>query len=79
MTIVQGVRMAKRNFHLHQQWILRHMASGIWVSAQRLLFVSFYMAWQSMAYPEEIPPCIQGKSFGDAGIRAGILCIILGE
>lgn len=79
MTIIQGVRMTRRNYHLHQRWILRHVASGIWISAQRFLFVPFYMASQSMAHPEGIPPWIQRKSFGDTGIRAWIFCIILGE
>lgn len=41
-TGLQAVRMARaRDFDRHQKWMLRHVAAGLWVAAQRMLIIPF--------------------------------------
>lgn len=52
----------KKRFHLHQKWLIRHVASGIWVAIQRALIgfvfapiiIFLYMAIKQYRYGSKI-------------------------
>jgi Predicted membrane protein (DUF2306) len=84
MTLVEAIRMARaRNLHLHQKWMVRHVASGVWVIGQRMIvFPSFYMIYYGeIVYPrpQKVPEWLRIKAFADSALIAIIFFVALGE
>ena len=65
-----------RQFQLHQRWIIRHIASGIWIAVQRMLLMTVY---QLIYMARPVPPESQKRAFGEASKVAIVVCVILGE
>lgn len=83
-TIVEAVRMARnRRYNLHQLWMIRHVASGIWVAVQRFVLSPIYQAvFDATLYPSSkggVPPVVQRQTFLETGVISAFLCIGLGE
>ena len=60
---------AHRRFSQHRKWILRHIASGIWVAVQRL-----YVGISNGKTPAE-----QKIAFGDGAVVGVVLCCAAAE
>ena len=75
-TILNAIRYAlKRQFDLHQRWIIRHVASGMWIAIQRILLLTVY----SVIYPSPVSRATQRQSFGDAAMIATTISLVCGE
>jgi uncharacterized membrane protein len=83
MTLVEAIRMARaRKLHLHQKWMVRHVASGVWVIGQRLWCFPVYMIYYGeIVYPRphKVPEWLRIKAFADSALVAIILFVALGE
>ena len=73
LVLVVAIRSAKRkNFRDHQRYIIRHVASGIWIALQRLIL---FLVFNQPPFTRER----QRDAFGLAA-RYGIdISLILGE
>jgi hypothetical protein len=73
ITIVVATYQARtQQFASHQKWIIRHVASGIWISLQRILLMTVMNR----------PPFTrmqQRQVFGDAAFLAIVVCFMCGE
>ncbi|CAB9523069.1 expressed unknown protein [Seminavis robusta] len=81
-TLVESIRMARAGkIHLHQRWMVRHVASGIWVSTQRFLTIPCYMIYGEFAWPrpQTVPSAFGMQAFGDGGMIAIFATLLLGE
>lgn len=75
-TIFTAVRFAiRKQFTSHQRWIIRHIASGLWVALQRLLVITVY----SVIYRPPVSQMNQRKAFGDAVSVGVIISLLSGE
>jgi len=73
---VHAVNLARqKRFAGHQRWIIRHIASGIWIALQRILLCTVYHA----IYPKPVAREVQRNSFGQSGSIAIALTLALGE
>jgi putative copper export protein len=64
-----------RKFWDHQKWIIRHIASGLWVAVQRFLLATVFSAM----FPKPVSRHIQRESFGAAATMGIIISIACGE
>ena len=77
-TMVAAIGAArKQRFAQHRQWMIRHVASGIWVALQRLLLLTVGQAMVLLVPP--ITPAQQRNTFRLAAYIAIIICIGMGE
>lgn len=70
--IVSTLQARAKKFASHQRFIIRHVASGIWISLQRILLMTVFNR----------PPFTrmqQRAVFGDAGFLAIFVCFVCGE
>jgi predicted Kef-type K+ transport protein len=75
-TAIYALRCAlKRRFVSHQRWIIRHVASGIWIAIQRILVLTIYPA----IYQPPVAREVQRRVFGEAGIIATVVSLAMGE
>ena len=65
----------RRRFLQHQYWIIRHIASGIFVAVQRVVLITYY----HYQYPRPVSRQDQRFVFGDSAQRSAIVCILIGE
>lgn len=76
-TALAAIWAAKnKKFALHRTWIIRHIASGIWVSMQRFLLMTVY---QTIYLFWPVTPASQKHSFSSAGFVSVLICIAIGE
>jgi len=82
-TCMQAVRMARSGqYRLHQKWMIRHVASGLWVAAQRLIVFPIFTPIFDFLYPPPdaiVPRWLQREAFAGAGILGIILCFPAAE
>ena len=64
-----------RSFGKHQDWMIRHVASGMWVGIQRVLLALVYIPM----YEPPVPREVQRDSFGQAGQIGWFVSIAVGE
>ena len=70
ITISMAVYCAMQNkFQEHRKWILRHVASGIWVAVQRIIVI--------VMNSKEAKD--QKKTFGDGAVVGVMLTVVLAE
>jgi hypothetical protein len=63
-----------RNHHAHRQWMVRHVAAGIWISLQRLLLATVLNAMLFPATREQ-----QRNIFPLSGMMAMVITMAMGE
>ena len=81
-TAIQSVRMARaKKIREHQKWMYRHVASGIWIAVQRLVFIPLAIAYVKLILgPSEKPSqWIQREIFAGSAELSYVICIYLGE
>ena len=64
-----------RSFGEHQDWMIRHVASGMWVGIQRVLLAFVYIPMHKPPVPREV----QRESFGQAGQIGWFMSVAAGE
>mmetsp|Transcript_56790 Transcript_56790/g.138202 ORF Transcript_56790/g.138202 Transcript_56790/m.138202 type:complete len:298 (+) Transcript_56790:546-1439(+) len=64
-----------KSFGEHQDWMIRHVASGMWVGIQRVLLAFIYIPM----YKPPVPREIQRESFGQAGQIGWFVSVAAGE
>jgi uncharacterized membrane protein len=85
LSVIQAIRMARAgHIPLHQRWMIRHVASGIWVAVQRFGVIPLYSSIASFLwYPNSddvvVPSWYQRKLFGDSSLIAVLVTFVLGE
>jgi Predicted membrane protein (DUF2306) len=76
LTAVVALQSARnRKFQDHQEWIYRHVASGIWVALQRLILIGP----MRILYPPPVSRMRQRAAFGDAANISIAVCLIMSE
>ena len=65
----------RRRFVLHQAYVIRNVASGVWVALQRIILV---MILPIFLWPP-ISRQVQREAFGRASQVASVVCIVAGE
>jgi hypothetical protein len=76
-TALAALKSARdRKFTAHRKWIIRHIASGIWVALQRVLLGTVFQVIYS-ARP--VSPESQKGAFKSAGLIATLVCLGVGE
>lgn len=80
-TALQAVQLARANkIALHQKWMYRHVASGIWVAVQRMLLVPPMVYYKiTLEPPEKASQFAQREIFATAAELGWLICICLGE
>ena len=66
---------SQQSFRRHQRWMIRHVASGIWVALQRILMLTVY----TLMFPIPVSRYNQKRIFGDAGVIGVLIAFALGE
>ena len=75
-TALYSIQQARnRKFANHQKWMIRHIASGLWVAVQRFLLVTVY----SSIYSAPVPRSTQRDIFTQAGVLGMVISFVLGE
>jgi hypothetical protein len=75
-TAIYALRCAmKRRFVSHQRWIIRHVASGMWIAIQRILVLTVYPA----IYRPPVAREVQRRVFGEAASIATVVSLAIGE
>ena len=70
--IVAALQARAKRFRLHQRFMIRHVASGIWIALQRVLLMTVLNR----------PPFTrmqQRAVFGEAAFAAIVICFVCGE
>jgi len=81
-TAIHSVRMARAGrYKSHQKWVVRHVASGLWVAGQRFLAIPFCTSVTRLTHPapDEFPRWLQRAIFAGTGIAAILSFLSLGE
>jgi hypothetical protein len=68
-----------RRFAAHQKWIIRHIASGIWIAVQRVLLSTVVQALYYSSASRPVSPETQKHIFKSMGILATWVCLAVGE
>lgn len=68
-------------YRLHQKWMIRHVASGIWVAAQRFIVIPICIFVLNFTHPspDDISPILQREVFGGSAMAAMIVCVCIAE
>jgi hypothetical protein len=75
-TALYSIQQARnRKFVNHQKWMIRHIASGMWVAVQRFLIVTVY----SSIYSAPISRSSQRDIFTQAAFLGMVISFVLGE
>jgi hypothetical protein len=75
-TALYSIQQARnRKFANHQKWMIRHIASGMWVAVQRFLIATVY----SIIYSPPVSRSTQRDLFGQAGVLGMVISFVLGE
>jgi hypothetical protein len=76
LSAVYSLKLAIDGQHWdHQKWIIRHIASGLWVAIQRFLLATLF----STIFPQPVARTTQRLSFSAAGTIAMVTSIACGE
>lgn len=70
-----------KRYQRHQYWMIRHVATGIFVAVQRFLFIPVAIAVLRFTHPppDPLPAWLQRDIFGGTGNCAVVTAILLGE
>jgi hypothetical protein len=63
------------DFMSHQNWIIRHVASGLWIAVQRVLLFCLFVP----IHQEPVPREVQLRTFGQAAQIGWLVSVITGE
>jgi hypothetical protein len=75
-TVLYSIQQARnRKFANHQKWMIRHIASGMWVAVQRFLIGTVY----STIYSAPVSRSTQRDIFEEAGFLGMVISFVLGE
>lgn len=69
----------RKSIHLHQNYIIRHIGSGIWISIQRFLLLIYVTFWTTVVGVDQPPMVRPGDAFGISATIATILSLSLSE
>jgi uncharacterized membrane protein len=79
-TVKEAIKEAKRkNFDRHQKWIIRHIASGLWVAIQRLLIVIVMPVLNSNQFFIVNAQLVQRHLFGKAAMIGMTITVLVSE
>ena len=81
-TALYAAHLARtKQYAQHKVWIVRHVATGIFVAIQRFICIPLGVAIVSLTHPppDPVPSWLQRDVFGGAGTAAALTSILLGE
>lgn len=79
-TLTRSIQYARRkDFANHQQWMVRHVAGGIWVAPQRLLVGIISSSYGFLMGEVPVSGHVQGMMFSQVSFVALAGCILMGE
>lgn len=80
ITITMATIEARRKrFAIHQSWILRHIASGMWIAVQRVIISSMSSLFKPPFFEGPVPQWLQGKVFTVSAHIAAVITITTSE
>jgi hypothetical protein len=75
-TALYALQLAvSRQFTLHRNWVIRHVASGLFIALQRLLIAILFGPF----HPPPVSRSSQRTIFGQAGFLAFLISVLCGE
>lgn len=78
-TALQAVLLARaKKIQQHQKWMIRHVASGIWISMQRMVFFGLANVYFKLTF-QQTSSSFQRDYFAIAGDLSWLICVVLGE
>jgi hypothetical protein len=73
--ITAAVQARSKNFASHQRFVIRHVASGIWVALQRAMLISV----SALKFGSPFTRLQQRAFFGNAASLSILICLVCGE
>ena len=67
--------LCRRDIEQHRTWIIRHVASGIWIALLRL----FLLTVDQVLFPAPTPRTLQRSVFGNTSKVAFLVCVVVAE